>query len=79
MLAEAVHDLAPAGMSPTLGARWMRESEDLATWQRFTFADFTRLADKYGVGWVVVSQPHLPELTCPYENRDVAVCRVSPS
>ena len=76
MMAEAVHDLAPAAMSPTLGARWMRESEDLASWRRFTNADFKRLADKYGVGWVVVSQPHLPELTCPYENRDVAVCRV---
>lgn len=79
MMAEAVHDLAPAAMSPALGARWMRESEDLAAWQRFTISDFTHLADKYGVGWVVVSQPHLPELTCPYQNADVAVCRIGRS
>ena len=76
MLAEAVHDLAPAAMDPALGSRWMRESEDLAGWQHFTTDDLTRLADKYGVGWVVVAQPHLPGLTCPYENADAAVCRV---
>jgi hypothetical protein len=78
MLAEAVHDLSPAAMSPELGARWMAESKDLAGWQRFTRDDFERIRSKYGVGWVILAQPHPPDLVCPFANDSAAVCRLDP-
>ncbi|MEP6914165.1 MAG: hypothetical protein ABJC89_00905 [Acidobacteriota bacterium] len=76
MLAEAVHDLSPAAMSPALGARWMAESKDLAAWQRFTREDFENLKRKYGVSWVVLARPQPPDLVCPYVNESAAVCRL---
>lgn len=76
MLAEAVHDLAPAAMSPALGARWVAESQALAGWPRFTPADFARLREQFGVTWIVVTQPRLPALDCPFENEAAAVCRI---
>lgn len=79
MLAEAVHDLAPAAMSPELGARWVAESKALAGWRTFTAADFQSLQQQFGVTWVVVAQPRVEGLDCPFENEAAAVCELATS
>lgn len=76
MLSEALHDLAPAAMSPELGQRWLTEQQALANWGQFTKHDFVGLHRQFGVTWVVVAQPRLAGLVCPFENQDAAVCRV---
>jgi hypothetical protein len=76
MLAEAVHDLAPAAMSPSLAIRWMEQQRDLAGWSQFGREDFIRLRRTYGVSWVIANQPERQGLDCPYSNDAVAVCRV---
>lgn len=77
MLAEAVHDLAPAAMSPELGERWVAESKAIAGWRTFTVADFQSLQHQFGVTWVVVAQPRIAGLDCPFENEAAAVCRLA--
>ena len=51
----------------------MQASRGLRNFQR---PDFLRLRQKYGVTWVVVQQPGAPNLTCPYKNSAVRVCRI---
>jgi hypothetical protein len=76
MLSEAYHDLAPAAMSVELGRRWMTEQQALANWGQFTKEDFVTLRRQFGVTWVVVAQPRLATLDCPFENQSAAVCRL---
>jgi len=45
-------------------------------WRHFQAADLGGLGAKYGVGWVVLQQPGVPGLDCPYQNSAVLVCRV---
>lgn len=76
MMAEAVHDLAPAAMSPALTEKWMTESRELAGWRRFTRDDFARLERDDHVSWVIVEQGRRQDLVCPYVNEAAAVCRL---
>jgi hypothetical protein len=76
MLAEAVHDLAPAAMSAPLAERWMQEVRDTGGWTRFVHSDFTRLHETYGIEWTVVEAARHMDLTCPYVNTSAAVCKV---
>jgi len=75
MLTDAVHDLAPAAMSPVLSARWSREQQALAGWTRFTRADFARLHRDFSVDWVVVAGRQGDDLDCPFAEAGVRVCR----
>jgi hypothetical protein len=45
-------------------------------WRRFQAADLRSLNAKYGVSWIVLQQPGVPGLECPYRNSAVLVCRV---
>jgi len=31
---------------------------------------------QYGVGWIVLQQPGVPGLSCPYSNKEVVVCQL---
>jgi hypothetical protein len=31
---------------------------------------------RFGIGWVVLEQPGVPGLVCPYQNFALLVCRV---
>jgi hypothetical protein len=77
MLAEGIHDLAPAAMSPPLAARWMEQIRDQTPWRQFRREDFARLKSKYGVSWVILEQPGVEGLDCPYSNAAALVCRVN--
>ncbi len=76
MLTDAVHDLAPAAMSPPLAARWTTEQRALAGWPTFERANFSRLGRDLQVSWVVLNGHRGAELDCPFVEPTVRVCRV---
>jgi hypothetical protein len=45
-------------------------------WKQFGIEDFRNLRERYGVNWIVLQQPGVPGLACPYQNRRVLVCKV---
>jgi len=76
MLADLVKDKGACSMFPPLSVPWLEQIEDQKNWKQLGKKDFERLQQKYGISWVVVEQPGLPDLQCPYENSAVRVCRV---
>jgi hypothetical protein len=76
MLADAVKDSGAATMFPALADEWAEQVDAQAGWKHFGLADFERLKRRYGVNWVVVEQPGVEGLVCPYRNRRVLVCRL---
>jgi len=55
----------------------LAQTQAASGWKRLGVADFERLKKTYGVTWVVLQQPVISGLTCPYQNRAVLVCRVN--
>ena len=43
---------------------------------RFNAADFTRLAREYPVTWTVIRGPAPEGMSCPYQQRGYAVCKI---
>jgi hypothetical protein len=74
-LAEAVTDIGPAALSPELSRRWMADMQAQAGWRQFRAADIRRLGSVSGVRWVVLEQPGVAGLDCPFQNARVQVCR----
>jgi hypothetical protein len=77
-LADAKKDWSDAVLYP-----WMPLAEDVSSqtqaaagWKRFGPADFDRLRKQYGVTWIVLQQPGVKGLTCPYANALAEVCRL---
>jgi hypothetical protein len=75
-LADAIKDSAVATQVPTLAARWQEEVQAQQEWEHFGPGDFQRLKARFGVDWVVVEQPGVPGLVCPYQNLALLVCRL---
>jgi hypothetical protein len=75
-LADNSKDTSVVEVFPELAWQWKLENEGTANWTRFTPADFERLKSKYGVTWVVLENPGVAGLTCPYKNPAVEVCRI---
>jgi hypothetical protein len=76
MLADAVKDSGAVSMFPALADEWLRQVNAQRGWKDFRADDYRRLRNDFGVNWVVVQQPEMPGLDCPYRNRSVAVCRL---
>jgi hypothetical protein len=76
-LADNVKDSGAVSLFPQLADHWKGEILAQAGWADFQLADFERLARQYPVTWVVAHRPGPPGLVCPYENGEVAVCRIS--
>ncbi|HEY3974792.1 MAG TPA: hypothetical protein VGM18_17435 [Candidatus Sulfotelmatobacter sp.] len=74
VLADAVKDPGMVVRVPRLGPRWLRELNAQAGWRNFQKPDFERLHAQFGVNWVVLTNPPVPGLTCPYQNDRVSVC-----
>jgi hypothetical protein len=74
-LADAVKDNGVVSMFPPLADRWLEEVKAQSPWSQLGIADFARLKRDYGVSWVIVQQPGVIGLDCPYENAGVRVCR----
>jgi hypothetical protein len=76
MLADAAEDSGAVTMFPPLGEEWARQVEAQHGWKEFQAQDFRRLHAEYGVNWVVLQQPGVAGLECPYQNQAVQVCRL---
>jgi hypothetical protein len=77
MLADAAKDSGAVTMFPPLAEEWQRQVQAQNGWKDFQPQDFDRLQSTYGVNWVVVQAPGLEDMSCPYQNQVVAVCRLN--
>ena len=75
-LADSVKDSGAVALFPQLADQWKAQVLAQSGWQQFELADFERLARRYPVTWVVARRPSPAGLVCPYENPDLAVCRI---
>jgi len=76
-MADFGKDAGVVSMFPVLADEWWRQVQAQTPWNRFHMEDFRRLKADYGVTWVIVEQPGLRELDCPYENHVVKVCQLN--
>lgn len=76
-LADAVKDSGAVSMFPPMAEEWLKQVEAQSGWKNFRIEDFRRLQAQYGVTWIVLQQPGLAGLDCPYRNQAVMVCRVN--
>ena len=75
-LADSVKDGGVVSMFPPVAEKWWEQVQAQTPWKNFQAADFARLREKYGVGWVVVQQPGVAGLECAYQNEAVRVCQL---
>ncbi len=75
-MADDVKDPAVVALFPDVANVWLKQVTALKGWNKFTLKDFQRLKQRFGVGWVVLQQPGVPGLDCPYQNSRVRVCRI---
>lgn len=75
-LADAVKDNGVVSMFPALADHWLSEVKAQSPWSEFGLKDFARLKKDYGVNWLILQQPGVAGLNCPYSNSAVRVCRV---
>lgn len=78
VLADNVKDSGAVSLFPQLADRWKNQVLAQTGWQHFRLGDFQQLARGYPVTWIVASRPDPAGLVCPYENRELAVCRIDP-
>jgi len=83
VLADYEKDGGMACRVPPLAPRWLKEVTALNGWRNFRPVDFGRLQHDFGVKWVVLSRADAEysvgdanNMTCPYQNREVRVCRL---
>jgi len=77
MLADAVKDSGAVTMFPPMAEEWLKQIQAQSGWKTFRSQDFLRLRAEYGVNWIVLQQPGVEGLDCPYHNAAVLVCRVN--
>jgi hypothetical protein len=77
MLADAVKDSGAVTMFPPMAEEWLKQVQSQSGWKTFQAQDFRRLQAEYGVNWVVLQQPGIVGVDCPYRNAAVLVCRVN--
>ena len=77
MLADANKDSGAVSMFPGMADEWLRQVQAQSGWKTFQAQDFRRLQSEYGVSWIVLQQPGVEGLDCPYRNATVLVCRVN--
>jgi hypothetical protein len=76
LLADGVKDSGAVSMFPALAEEWREQVNAQRGWKGFQLADFQKLKTRYGVDWVVVEEPGVAGLACPYENWRVRVCTI---
>jgi hypothetical protein len=62
--------------SARLAVEWENEVGAERGIDHFAPADFQRLVKRYPVTWIVTTRPGPAGMTCPYENKELAVCRI---
>jgi hypothetical protein len=76
VLADFVKDSGAVSLFPQLADEWSRETQAESGWTTFLPQDFTKLAAKYPITWILTRSPGPIGATCPYENRELVVCRI---
>jgi hypothetical protein len=76
-LADVLKDSGAVSMFPPLAEEWQRQIRAQSGWKTGKLQDFQRLRADYGVTWVVLEQPGVAQLNCPYLNSAVRVCRLN--
>ena len=76
LLADNVKDSGAVSMFPALAETWKQQVDAQRGWKGFQLADFQKLKTIYGVDWVVLEQPGVDGLACPYGNWRVRVCKI---
>jgi len=72
VLADNVKDSGAVSLFPQLADDWKAEVLAQSPWP----PDFQELERRYPVTWIVTQCPPPAGLVCPYENRDLSVCRL---
>jgi hypothetical protein len=75
-LADRIKDSGAVTMFPALAETWRQQVQAESGWKTFRAEDFWRLKQEFGVNWIVLEQPGIADITCPYQNKAVLVCRV---
>jgi hypothetical protein len=76
-LADAVKDSGVVAIFPPLAEQWRAQVQAQTGLSSFQLLpDFLRLKRDYGVTWLVLQQPGIPGLSCPYQNKAARVCRL---
>ena len=78
MLADEIKDSGAVTMFPPNAEVWLAQTQAQKGWKSFQAIDFARLHRDYDVTWVVLQQPGVSGLTCPYQNPAVQVCQLTP-
>ena len=79
VLADNVKDSGVASLFPQIAERWKRQVQAQSGWKNFLIADFTNLANEYPVTWIVIRHPSPAGIVCPYENRELMICKIDAS
>jgi hypothetical protein len=75
-LADRNKDNGVVSMFPPLAEVWWAQVRAQTPWRNFRLGDFSRLKNTYGANWVVLQQPGVGGMDCPYQNGAVKVCRI---
>lgn len=76
MLADGFTDSGAVTMFPEMADEWLKQMQADSGWRQFQLPDFRRLHAQYDVDWVVLQQPGVSGLQCPYQNQAVKICRI---
>jgi hypothetical protein len=76
VLADNVKDSGAVSLFPQLAKEWESQVGAGRGFDHFQLEDWRKLAERYPVTWILTARPGPTGLTCPYENRDFAVCRM---
>jgi hypothetical protein len=75
ILADVTKDASVATQVPGLAPLWLEQVQAQSGWEHFGVRDFQRLHARFGVDWLVLKQPGVLGLDCPYRNDALRVCR----
>jgi hypothetical protein len=75
-LADAVKDSGAVSLFPGLADDWKNQVQAEKGWEGFQRRDFDHLATLYPVTWILTASPGPVGLTCPYQSRELSVCRI---
>jgi hypothetical protein len=75
-LADANKDNGVVSMFPPLAEAWWAQVRAQTPWRNLRLEDFLRLKNTYGANWVVLQEPGVGGMDCPYQNGAVKVCRI---
>jgi len=75
-LADYFKDGGAVTIFPALAPEWKRMTNATYGLNHFKVQDFERLARQYPVDWTIVHGPAPAGMTCPYQQRSYAVCKI---